>query len=51
MKLLLATLIHVLMAAVLVAGILLLPAGKPALLLVGVLGYGLLLGKVGCASH
>jgi hypothetical protein len=51
MKLLWATLLHLVVAGVLGAGILLLMQGKPALLIGGTVVYIALLGKVGCASH
>jgi hypothetical protein len=51
MKLLWATLLHLVVAGVLGAGILLLMQGKPALLIGGTVVYFALLGKVGCASH
>lgn len=51
MKLLWATLLHLVVAGVLGAGILLLMQGKPALLIGSTVVYFALLGKVGCASH
>ena len=51
MKLLSSIAIHVLIAAILGVGLVMMVHGKPALLIAGVLGYCLLLGKVGCASH
>lgn len=51
MKLLLASLAYLLIAAVLSWGILLALAGKPWLLIAGVVAYLLALGKIGCASH
>ncbi len=51
MNLLWATLIHLLIAAVLGVGILLLMVGKPALLIAGLLVYILAFAKAGCASH
>jgi hypothetical protein len=51
MKLLWATLLHLVVVGVLGAGILLLMQGKPALLIGGTVVYFALLGKVGCASH
>jgi hypothetical protein len=51
MKLFLATLVYLLMAAVLSWGILLLMAGKPWLLIVSVTAYVVAFGKIGCASH
>lgn len=51
MKLLWVTLAHILIVAVLGGGILLLMAGKPALLLGGLVVYALAFAKAGCASH
>lgn len=51
MKLLSSVGIHLLMATILGVGLVMMVHGKPALLVAGVLGYILLLGKVGCASH
>jgi hypothetical protein len=51
MKFALAILVFLLMAAVLCAGILALIAGKPLLLIVGVVGFVLLFAKYGCLSH
>lgn len=51
MKLLWVTLVHCLLVAVLGGGIVLLMAGKPALLLAGLVVYALVFAKVGCASH
>lgn len=51
MNLLWATLIHLFIAALLGAGIIMLMHGKPALLIVGGLVYTLVFAKVGCASH
>jgi uncharacterized membrane protein YoaK (UPF0700 family) len=51
MKLLWATVLHLVVVGVIGAGILLLMQGKPALLVVSTLVYFALLGKVGCASH
>ena len=51
MKLLWVTLVHCLLVAVLGGGIVLLMAGKPALLLGGLALYALLFAKVGCASE
>jgi hypothetical protein len=51
MKLLWATLLHLAVAVVLGAGILLLMQGKPALLIGSTVVYFVLLAKVGCASH
>jgi hypothetical protein len=50
MKFALAILIFLLMAGVLGAGILMLLAGKPLLLVVGIVGFALLFAKYGCLS-
>lgn len=51
MKLVLATLVYLLIGAVLGWGILLLLAGKPWLLIVSFLVYVVAVGKIGCTSH
>jgi hypothetical protein len=51
MKLLWVTLAHILIIALLGGGILMLMAGKPALLLGGIVVYTLAFAKAGCASH
>ena len=51
MKLALAVLVYLLMGLVLSAGILLLLAGKPWLLLLGLLAFVVAFGKIGCQSH
>jgi hypothetical protein len=51
MKFFLACLVYVLIAAVLAWGMLLAIAGKPWLLIAGVVAYLLALGKIGCAAH
>ena len=51
MKLALAILAYGLIAVVLSAGILLLLAGKPWLLIIGVLAFVVAFGKIGCMSH
>jgi hypothetical protein len=51
MKLFLAVLVYLLIAAVLGWGILLLMAGKPLLLIVAFLAYVVAFGKIGCLSH
>ncbi len=51
MKFVLAILVFLLMAAVLGAGILALVAGKPLLLIIGVVAFVLLFAKYGCLSH
>ena len=49
MKLLSSVAIHLLLVALLGVGIIMMVHGKPALLIAGVLCYGILFGKVGCA--
>ena len=51
MKLLLAILAYLLIGLVLGWGILLLIAGKPWLLIAGLLAYLVALTKIGCLSH
>ena len=51
MKFVLAILAFLLMAGILGAGILLLLAGKPLLLIVGIVGFILAFAKYGCLSH
>lgn len=51
MKFGLAILAYLLIGAVLGWGILLLIAGKPWLLIAGVIGYLVAFGKIGCTSH
>ena len=51
MKLTLAMLAYFLIALVLGAGILLLVAGKPWLLIIGFLAFVVAFGKHGCTSH
>lgn len=51
MKFFLACVIYLLIAAVLAWGLLLAIAGKPVLLIAGVVTYLILLGKIGCAAH
>ena len=51
MKLALAILAYGLIAVVLSAGILLLLAGKPWFLIIGVLAFVIAFGKIGCMSH
>jgi hypothetical protein len=51
MKFFLACLVYVLVAALLAWGMLLAIAGKPWLLIAGLVAYLLALGKIGCASH
>jgi hypothetical protein len=51
MKLLLAFLVWIAMGAVLVKGLLMAVDGKLWLLMVGVIGFVLLVGKIGCLSH
>ncbi len=51
MKFLLAVLVYLLIAVALGAGILLLIAGKPWLLIAGLLVYVIAFAKIGCVSH
>ena len=51
MKLISSIAVHVAIAVLLGVGLVLMVHGKPALLIAGAIGYCLLLGKVGCASH
>ncbi len=51
MKLALAVLVYVLMGLVLSAGVLLLLAGKPWLLIIALLAYVVAFGKIGCMTH
>jgi hypothetical protein len=51
MKLFLAAVVYLLIAAVLTWGILLLMAGKPWLLIVALLAYVVAFAKIGCLSH
>jgi hypothetical protein len=51
MKFALAILAFLLMAGILGAGILLLLAGKPLLLVIGVVGFVVAFAKYGCLSH
>ncbi len=51
MKLALAVLIYGLIGLVLCAGMLLLLAGKPWLLIIGFLAFVIAFGKFGCMSH
>jgi hypothetical protein len=51
MKFALAILVFLIMAMILGGGILALVAGKPLLLIVGVVGFVLLFAKFGCLSH
>jgi hypothetical protein len=51
MKFALAILVYVLMAVILGAGILLIVAGKPWLLIIGLLAFVVAFGKIGCESH
>ena len=47
----LAILVYLLMAAVIGAGILLLVAGKPLLLIISLIAFVVAFGKLGCATH
>jgi hypothetical protein len=51
MKFALAILTFLVMAGILGAGILALLAGKPLLLIIGVVGFLVLFAKYGCLSH
>ena len=51
MKFALAILVYLLIGMVLSAGILLLLAGKPWLLLLAVLAYVVAFGRIGCMTH
>lgn len=51
MKFALAILVYVLVGLVLGAGILLLMAGKPWLLIAAVLAYVVAFGRIGCMTH
>jgi|GEM_PF-2725652 len=51
MNLLWSAIIHLLISVVLGAGVVLLMFGKPALLIAGLVVYGLMFARVGCASH
>jgi hypothetical protein len=51
MKLALAIFTYLLMAAILGAGILLLVAGKPWLLIIGGIAFVVAFGKLGCMTH
>ncbi len=51
MKFCLAVLVYLLIAVVLGAGILLLIAGKPWLLIASMLAYIIAFAKIGCLSH
>ena len=51
MKLGLAILAYLLIGVVLSAGILLLLAGKPWLLIIGLLAFVVAFGKIGCMTH
>lgn len=51
MKFALAILVYLLVGLILSAGILLLLAGKPWLLIIGLLAYVVAFGKIGCMTH
>ena len=51
MKFALAILVYLLMAAVIGAGILLLVAGKPWLLIIALIVFVVAFGRLGCMSH
>jgi hypothetical protein len=47
----LAILVYLLMAAIIGAGILLLVAGKPLLLIIAVIAFVVAFGRLGCMTH
>ena len=51
MKLFLAFLVWIVMGGVLVKGLILAVNGSPLLLVAGLLGFIVLVGKIGCLSH
>ena len=51
MKFLWAMLIWLVMGAIITTGIVLATIGKPWLLIVGLLGFIVAVGKIGCATH
>jgi hypothetical protein len=51
MKLILAFAVWLIMAAILGAGLLLAVKGSPWLLVLGMLGFIVAVGKIGCSSH
>jgi hypothetical protein len=51
MKLALAVLVYLVMAVILGAGILLLVAGKPWFLAIGIIAFVVAFGKLGCMPH
>jgi len=51
MKFALAILVYLIMATILGAGILLLVAGKPLLLIIGFIAFVVAFGKLGCMTH
>jgi len=51
MKLALAVLVYLIIASILGAGILMLLAGKPWLLIIGAVCFIVAFGKIGCKSH
>ena len=51
MKLFLAFLVWIAMGAILVKGLLMAVHGSPWLLFAGIIGFVVLVGKIGCLSH
>jgi len=51
MKFLSALLVWLVMGAIITIGIVMATTGKPWLLVVGLLGFVFLVGKIGCATH
>ena len=51
MKLFLAFLVWIMMGAVLVTGMIRAVHGSPWLLIIGLIGFVCLVGKIGCLSH
>lgn len=51
MKLALAILVYLVIALILGAGILLLLAGRPWLLIIGAVGFVVAFARIGCKSH
>jgi hypothetical protein len=51
MKFALAILVYLIIALILGAGILMLLAGKPWLLIIAAVGFIIAFGKIGCKSH
>jgi hypothetical protein len=51
MKFLAALIVWFVMGAIITAGLVLATTGKPLLLILGLLGFILAVGKIGCATH